>query len=103
MSSPETQAAERASFLAGFAANVRRVRVAKGPAFSQTRLAKLTRLHPSEIGKIERGVVDPRMTTVVILADSLGVTIDHLLVGLSVPPTRTRFQRDGISHARDRA
>ena len=43
---------------------------------------KLTRLHRTEIGRIEQGTVEPRLTTLVILADGLGVSIDDLLADL---------------------
>jgi transcriptional regulator with XRE-family HTH domain len=88
MSTMESYKAELAAFLDGFGANVRRVRVAKRPRVSQERLSEATRLHRTEIGKIEQGVVEPRLTTLYILADGLGVTIDELLVGLWVPTER---------------
>jgi transcriptional regulator with XRE-family HTH domain len=88
MSTMESYKAELAAFLEGFGANVRRVRVAKRPRCSQERLADATRLHRTEIGKIEQGVVEPRLTTLYILADGLGVTIDDLLAGLWVPTER---------------
>jgi transcriptional regulator with XRE-family HTH domain len=88
MSTMETYKAELTRFLEGFGYNVRRVRVAKRPQTSQERLSHATRLHRTEIGKIEQGVVEPRLTTLVILADGLGVTIDDLLAGLWVPVER---------------
>ncbi len=88
MSTMEDYKAELASFLEGFGANVRRVRTAKRPPCSQERLCHITRLHRTEIGKIEQGVVEPRLTTVYILADGLGVTVDDLLGGLWVPTER---------------
>jgi transcriptional regulator with XRE-family HTH domain len=88
MSTIEAYKAELASFLQGFGENVRRVRVAKEPPYSQERLAEATRLHRTEIGKIEQGVVEPRLTTLYILADGLQVSIDELLAGLWVPLER---------------
>lgn len=88
MSTMQAYKEELERFLAGFGENVRRVRVAKGPPYSQERLADLTRLHRTEIGKIEQGIVEPRLTTLYILADGLGVTIDELLAGLWVPVER---------------
>jgi len=88
MSSVEAYKAELARFLAGFGANVRRVRVSKEPHCSQERLSYATRLHRTEIGRIEQGNIEPRLTTLVILADGLGVTIDELLAGLGVPAER---------------
>jgi hypothetical protein len=58
MSTMESYKAELAEFLDGFGANVRRVRVAKRPRYSQEHLADNTRLHRTEIGKIEQGIVE---------------------------------------------
>lgn len=88
MSTMEAYKAELASFLEGFGANVRRVRTAKRPYFSQERLSDVTELHRTEIGKIEQGVVEPRLTTLFILAEGLSVTIDDLVAGLWVPVER---------------
>lgn len=79
---------ELARFLEGFGGNVRRVRVAKRPRCSQEQLSDATELHRTEIGKIEQGRVDPRLTTLVILADGLSVSIDDLVAGLWVPIER---------------
>jgi transcriptional regulator with XRE-family HTH domain len=88
MSTMEAYKVELAKFLKGFGANVRRVRTGKSPRCSQERLSHTTRLHRTEIGRIEQGTVEPRLTTLVILADGLGVTIDDLLAGLPVPTER---------------
>jgi transcriptional regulator with XRE-family HTH domain len=88
MSTMEEYKAELASFLEGFGANVRRVRTAKRPYFSQERLSDATSLHRTEIGKIEQGAVEPRLTTLIILADGLSVSIDELVAGLWVPSER---------------
>jgi DNA-binding XRE family transcriptional regulator len=88
MSTIEAYKAELARFLEGFGTNVRRVRMAKSPPRSQEWLSHATRLHRTEIGKIEQGAVDPRLTTLFILADGLSVTIDDLLAGLWVPVER---------------
>ena len=88
MSTMESYKEELARFLEGFGANVRRVRTAKSPHCSQERLSHTTGLHRTEIGKIEQGVVEPRLTTLYILADGLGVSVDELLAGLWVPTER---------------
>jgi transcriptional regulator with XRE-family HTH domain len=88
MSAMEAYKGELARFLKGFGDNVRRVRTGKSPHCSQERLSYTTRLHRTEIGKIEQGTVEPRLTTLVILADGLGVSIDDLLDGLPVPIER---------------
>ena len=78
MSTMEDYKAELARFLEGFGANVRRVRGTKRPQVSQERLCHITRLHRTEIGKIEQGLVEPRLTTLYILANGLEVTIDDI-------------------------
>ncbi len=88
MSTMESYKAELARFLQAFGANVRRARLAKRPHCSQERLSHTTRLHRTEIGKIEQGVVEPRLTTLVILAEGLGVSIDDLVADLWVPIER---------------
>lgn len=88
MSTMDAYKAELASFLAGFGENVRRVRLAKSPHYSQERLSHETGLHRTEIGKIEQGTVEPRLTTLIILVEGLGVGIDELVAGLSVPQER---------------
>jgi transcriptional regulator with XRE-family HTH domain len=88
MSTVEAYMAELARFLDGFGANVRRVRLTRNQPLSQEALADCTGLHRTEIGKVEQGVVEPRLTTLVILADTLGVTLDELVEGLWVPLER---------------
>jgi transcriptional regulator with XRE-family HTH domain len=88
MSTLEAYRAELALYLEGFGANVRRLRTARSPGFSQEWLSSATRLHRTEIGKIEQGAVEPRLSTLAILADGLGVTVDDLLAGLWVPVER---------------
>lgn len=88
MSTMEAYKAELGRYLDGFAANVRRLRAAKAPGFSQERLSSATKLHRTEIGKIEQGHVEPRLTTLVILAQGLGVTVDDLVADLPVPVER---------------
>lgn len=97
MSTTEAYKAELARFLGGFGANVRRVRLNKSEPLSQEALSDRTGLHRTEIGKVEQGVVEPRLTTLVILADALGVTLDELVADLHVPlerkpsPTRSTW------------
>jgi transcriptional regulator with XRE-family HTH domain len=88
MSTMNAYKAELARFLEGFGANVRRARLAKHPPCSQERLSHATGLHRTEIGKIEQGAVEPRLSTLFILADGLSVSVDELLDGLSVPVER---------------
>ena len=86
MSTVESYKAELALYLKGFGANVRRARLSRN--VSQEALSLYTGLHRTEIGKVEQGIVEPRLTTLVILADTLGVTLDELVAGLEVPVER---------------
>jgi DNA-binding XRE family transcriptional regulator len=88
MSTPEAYKAEIARYLEGSGANIRRLRTAGEPGYSQEWLAGATSLHRTEIGKLEQGEVEPRLTTLVILADGLSVKIDDLVSGLWVPVER---------------
>jgi len=91
----EAYKAELTSLLKRFGANVRRIRVAKEPRCSQEQLSYATRLHRTEIGRIEQGAVEPRLTTLMILADGLDVTIDELLRGIPTPEQRKPAAGDG--------
>jgi transcriptional regulator with XRE-family HTH domain len=54
---------------------LRAIREAGG--LSQARLAALTGMNPATIAKIEQGVrKDPRISTLVDLADAMGVDVD---------------------------
>lgn len=86
MSTTDAYKAELASFLKAFGDNVRRVRLSK--RISQETLSHHARLHRTEIGRIEQGAVEPRLSTAMILAHALGVTLEELLVGLPVPVER---------------
>lgn len=84
----EAYKAELAELLARFGTNVRQVRSAHVPPLSQEHLASNARLHRNEIGKIEQGVVEPRLSTLLILAHGLNVSTDELLDGLWAPVER---------------
>jgi transcriptional regulator with XRE-family HTH domain len=88
VSSVDAYKTELAAVLQRFGANVRRARIAKEPPYSQERLSYTTRLHRTEIGRIEQGMVEPRLTTLMILAEGLDVTVEELLRDLSVPRER---------------
>jgi transcriptional regulator with XRE-family HTH domain len=88
MSTTEAYKQELEAFLTSFGDNVRRARLAMDPPCSQERLSHVTRLHRTEIGKIEQGEVEPRLSTLVILAAGLGVSVEQLVSGLCVPIER---------------
>jgi transcriptional regulator with XRE-family HTH domain len=88
MSAMEVYKQELERLLEGFGSNVRRARMAMSPPCSQERLSHLTRLHRTEIGKIEQGEVEPRLSTLMILAEGLGVSVGDLVEGLWVPSER---------------
>jgi transcriptional regulator with XRE-family HTH domain len=63
-----------------FAANLRRLRAAAN--LSQEALSDLAGLHSTEISRLERGVRDPRLSTIVRLARALRVDAGTLLAGV---------------------
>jgi transcriptional regulator with XRE-family HTH domain len=87
-STMEEYKAELAEYLRGFGENIRRLRKAHDPPLSQTGLYDATELHRTEIGNIETGKTEPRLTTLVIIADALGVSLDDLVAGLPIPQER---------------
>lgn len=62
-------------------ANIRRIRRAAG--LSQMELSDRCGLHFSEISRLERGGRDARLSTIVKLANGLGVAPAELLAGVS--------------------
>jgi transcriptional regulator with XRE-family HTH domain len=63
-----------------FARNLRTQRETAG--LSQERLAFKCRLHRTEISLLERGVREPRLSTIVRLARGLGIPAADLLDGV---------------------
>ncbi|HEX9481772.1 MAG TPA: helix-turn-helix transcriptional regulator [Solirubrobacteraceae bacterium] len=88
MSAKDAYEAERKAYLDGFAANVKRLRAEHEPPLTQTGLCDATGLHRTEISKIERGEVEPRLATLALLAAGLETTIDELISGLPLPRER---------------
>lgn len=80
--------ADVANYLKALGRNVRTLREAVSPRLSQERLAEITGLHRTEIGKIEQGRVDPRLMTLHLVAHALDATLDDFTEGLPVPPQR---------------
>ncbi len=82
-----------ANYLKALGRNVRTLREQASPRRSQERLAEITGLHRTEIGKIEQGQVDPRLTTLHLVADALNATLNDLAKELPVPPQHDRWGR----------
>lgn len=79
---------ERKECLERFGANLRRLRTARERGISQEELSFSTNLHRTEIGALEQGRVEPRLSTLLILAEGLAVTLDELVAGVPVPAER---------------
>ncbi len=62
---------------AQFAQNLRRLREDAG--FTQEALSRTTKIHAGEISRLERGVRDPQLRTLVRLARGLSVSVTELL------------------------
>jgi len=70
--------ADRAS--RAFGKRMRELRHREG--MSQDMLARETDIHPTSIGRLERGDREPKLTTILRLADGLGVEPGELVNGL---------------------
>lgn len=55
---------------------------------SQETFAEHAHLHRTTIGGLEQGRTDPRLSTLLIVADALGVSIAELVSDLPVPRER---------------
>ncbi len=62
------------------AGNIRRKREARG--LSQERLAELSDLHMTDVGRVERGERDPGVRTLAKIARGLGVAPGDLFEGV---------------------
>jgi DNA-binding XRE family transcriptional regulator len=69
-----------------FARNLRRRREAA--KLSQEQLAERTGLHPTEISRLERAVREPRLGTMLRLAQGLDIGIEKLVTGIRLPRAR---------------
>jgi len=74
---------ELAAILQALGDNVRELREAKD--VSQEEAAERARLHRTAWGKIETGKREPRFSTMLIIANTLGVTLDQLADGIDPP------------------
>lgn len=88
MSTVDAYKAELSQVLRAFGANVRRLRATLDPPCSQEKLSYATGLHRTEIARLEQGSVEPRLTTLLILAEGLEVPVSELLRDLTAPTER---------------
>lgn len=63
--------------LSDFAANVKRARSEAG--MTQEQVADASGIHVTEVSRIERGLRDPRVSTLLRLASALNVPASHLV------------------------
>jgi transcriptional regulator with XRE-family HTH domain len=82
--------AERKELCRLFATRFRPLREARFD--SQEAFADAADLHRTHVGYLEQGRREPSLSTLLILADTLGVSIERLTGGLPVPKER-RAQR----------
>jgi transcriptional regulator with XRE-family HTH domain len=76
----------RTADVAIFARNVAATRARQG--LSQSQVSKRSGVHVTEVSRIERGLRDPKLSTIVRLARAMGVEPARLLDGISVPGRR---------------
>lgn len=88
MSTRAAYETELAGLLRELAENVRRLREEKKPELSQEEVASEAVLHRTEWGKIEQGRRDPRFSTMLVIAETLGVTLNDLAEGIDAPKER---------------
>lgn len=84
----------RLDALTRFAENLRVVRKARG--HTQASLGQASGLHFTEISRLERGVREPRLSTMVRLADALEVPLEVLVAGIGSadgPPLPADIER----------
>jgi transcriptional regulator with XRE-family HTH domain len=85
---------ERKQLLRSLAGKVKELR--EGAGLSQEEFSESARMHRTSIGYFEQARREPNLSTMLILADTLGVTLDKLVEGVPVPqerrPARQRKQ-----------
>jgi transcriptional regulator with XRE-family HTH domain len=74
-----------------FAEQLRRVREAKG--MTRYRLAKLSGLSSEGVNKLEQPRNDPKLSTLLKLANALGVSLYELLPAPEAAPKRAKSNR----------
>jgi transcriptional regulator with XRE-family HTH domain len=82
---------ERARLLNAFGDNVSAER--KRRNLSQERLAEIANLHRNEIGMIERGECEPGLFVLLVLANTLEVSLQGLAAGVPAPRERRSSRR----------
>ncbi len=88
MSTQDAYETELAGLLQKLGRNVRRVREEKLPDRSQEEVASEAALHRTEWGKVEQGKRNPRFSTMLVIAETLGVSLDDLAAGIDAPKER---------------
>ncbi len=84
--------AERKRLLKQFAEGLKELRDARGFA-SQEELADAAKLHRTHIGFLEQGRREPSLSTLLILSETLDVSMEELVDGLPVPRQRRPERR----------
>ncbi|CAM5279486.1 helix-turn-helix domain-containing protein [Leifsonia shinshuensis] len=84
MNSSTSSAAEQ------FGQKVRRTRIALG--LSQESIAELAQMHVTNFGKIERGIANPSLVTILRIASVLGTDVSTLTEGLSRDDLPAEFE-----------
>lgn len=74
----------------GFSRQLRYLRLKRG--ISQDDLSRKTGIHATAIGRFEHGKREPRLTTILRLANGLGVTPGELLGEPFLPPSIVRTE-----------
>ncbi|WP_348787291.1 helix-turn-helix transcriptional regulator [Leifsonia sp. NPDC080035] len=86
-----------------FGSRVRYARIALG--LSQETIAELAQIHVTNYGKIERGLTNPSLTTLIRIATVLGMEVSTLTDGLGaadLPPRFDVLTAQAFIEARDR-
>lgn len=72
----------------------KRIKIARIKAdFTQERLAEIVNISPSHMSNIETGTTRVSLTTIVMIANALSVTVDDLLCD-NVLKSRVQFEKD---------
>jgi transcriptional regulator with XRE-family HTH domain len=78
------------------ASNLRRLR--KERSWSQETLAYYAGLHSTEVSRLERGMREPRLTTIIHVAEALDVPVEELLT----PPEQEEVLAEVVPLVRNR-